>query len=150
MIIPNIIWSLISILGFPRLPAIILFLIPIFYLFRRRNNRIAVILGSGGHTGEMMRMIQNSGHPLDKFTFWVQKNDPSSELKIHFGREERPIPIIRITRARNIGQSLLSACIFNVPFSLMETLFNLIANWPKKVPDNLTTRLYAMDPEFQL
>lgn len=136
MIVSDFIWGLISILGFPRIPTLLLFLIPVFLLFRRRSNRVAVILGSGGHTGEMLRMIQNSGHRFDKFTFWVGKNDLPSELKIRVGREEHSTPVIRITRPRNVGQPLITAFIFNVPMSLIETLYNLIVNWPTKVQDN--------------
>src|SRR5258708_2253193 len=72
------------------LPVTFLILFPLFLWLRPRSNKISIVLGSGGHTSEMLRMIQNSGRPLNSFTFWIGKDDKASKKKISVGEKEHP------------------------------------------------------------
>ncbi|TID15640.1 glycosyltransferase family 1 protein [Venturia nashicola] len=111
-------------------------------------NHILIVLGSGGHTAEMLLMIQNLG--LQKWrrrTWVVGKGDILSAQKAgtveeamfwKYGDGERRIgkwDLIPVPRARNIHQSLLTT-----PFSALQcwwACWDILMKWD--APDIVLT-----------
>jgi len=81
------------------------------YMNKRTKAKIAVVLGSGGHTAEMLKLIANLDR--DVFTpriYYVAKTDDFSVTKLKdFEKERTDYRIKRIPRAREVGQSYLSS-----------------------------------------
>ena len=104
-----------------------------------------VILGSGGHTGEMLLMIKKLN--LLKFkniTFVYSKNDSSSlnKLKETFSQIEalNNIQICKIFRSRNVGQSFKSS-IFTTLYSFIESVYIIIKYRPNLVIYNILIKI---------
>ena len=130
---------------------IILFIInycTIMYILNRfiaKKNKLMVILGSGGHTGEMLLMIKKLN--LLKFktiTFVYSKNDSSSlnKLKETFSQIEalNNIQICKIFRSRNVGQSFKSS-IFTTLYSFIESVYIIIKYRPNLVIYNILIKI---------
>ncbi len=56
--------------------------------------RVLVVLGSGGHTKEMIRLVELLG-PAYEYSYLIPADDPISEAKI-----QRPGPVFRALRPR--------------------------------------------------
>jgi len=91
------------------------------------NVKTAIVMGSGGHTSEMLRIIENIDN--DKYKprlYIVAMSDINSEVKI-MAHEQRHHPdqyrLIKIPRSREVNQSYLT--------SLFTTLFAILATLPK-------------------
>ena len=110
------------------------------YLFKSKKS-IMIILGSGGHTGEILLMIQKLD--FNKFSscfFLSSHNDKNSENKV---KESIPIEkykntkfyFLKIYRARNVGQSFISS-IPTTLYALFQSFFILIKYRPNMVVTN--------------
>ena len=79
--------------------------------------RIAIVLGSGGHTGEMLTLLDSLEKSLMKsskpqWTFFVAESDTNSIGKLQIWLKSRPhasYSVIRIPRSREVGQTYVSA-----------------------------------------
>jgi len=97
------------------------------YLEKRKKAKIAVVLGSGGHTTEMLKLISN----LDKdiFTpriYYIAKTDDFSVHKLkQFEKDRKDYRIKLIPRAREVGQSFFSA-IFTLLGATLECLIHAL------------------------
>jgi beta-1,4-N-acetylglucosaminyltransferase len=81
-------------------PALLLFLL----LFRQENSKkILVVLGSGGHTTEMLKMLPTLQHPL---VFVMASSDNHSKAKLD--EYSNHAELHRIPRSRHVHQSWLS------------------------------------------
>ncbi|KAI8450736.1 family 1 glycosyltransferase [Phakopsora pachyrhizi] len=79
---------------------------------RKRTCRIAVLLGSGGHTAEMIRLLDQL--PFDRYTpriYLICSNDRLSKQKaiqLESSKGKGQFSFAEIPRARNFGQSFLT------------------------------------------
>ncbi|CAK9439728.1 uncharacterized protein LODBEIA_P38280 [Lodderomyces beijingensis] len=101
------------------------------------SRRIAIFLGSGGHTGEMIKMISKlSLARLDRT--WIISNGDSSSLqqakfiesqvyRAHQGGTN--VMYKRIPRARNVGQSYFKS-VFTTVYSFAVSSITLLFNRP--------------------
>ena len=100
-----------------------------------------IILGSGGHTGEILLMIQKLD--FNKFSscyFVSSHNDKNSENK---AKESIPIDkykrtkfiFLKIYRSRNVGQSFISS-IPTTLYALLQSFFMLVKYRPNMVVTN--------------
>ena len=100
------------------------------YLFKSKKS-IMIILGSGGHTGEILLMIQKLD--FNKFSacyFVSSHNDKNSENKAKESIQINNFPntkfhFLKIYRARNVGQSFISS-VPTTLYALFQSLFILI------------------------
>ena len=110
------------------------------YVFKSKKS-IMIILGSGGHTGEILLMIQKLD--FNKFSscyFVSSHNDKNSENK---SKESIPIDkykntkfiFLKIYRSRNVGQSFISS-IPTTLYALFQSFFILIKYRPNMVVTN--------------
>ena len=110
------------------------------YVFKSKKS-IMIILGSGGHTGEILLMIQKLD--FNKFSscyFVSSHNDKNSENK---AKESIPIDkykntkfiFLKIYRSRNVGQSFISS-IPTTLYALFQSFFILIKYRPNMVVTN--------------
>lgn len=91
--------------------------------------RTAIVIGSGGHTAEMLKLVQNlNSVNYSPRIYIMASTDTSSEVKIHQIEEtclsrNRPdcYEIIKIPRSRNVGQSYVTS-VFTTVFSLLASL----------------------------
>ncbi|PSN50425.1 UDP-N-acetylglucosamine transferase subunit ALG14 [Blattella germanica] len=93
--------------------------------------KTAVIIGSGGHTTEMLRLIKNI-NPLhfSPRIYIMASSDTTSEVKIHASEGSKSYEIVKIPRSRRVGQSYVS--------SVFTTLYAFLASFPimiKSRPD---------------
>ncbi|XP_069684708.1 UDP-N-acetylglucosamine transferase subunit ALG14 [Periplaneta americana] len=98
---------------------------------RYQSLKTAIIIGSGGHTAEMIRLLQglNSVHFSPRL-YIVASNDTSSEVKIYtleetcFTMSEKGVSykVFKIPRSRNVGQSYIT--------SVLTTCISLFATIP--------------------
>ena len=114
-------------------------------LFRKHilkgKKSIMIILGSGGHTGEILLMIKKLD--FNKFStcyFVSSHNDKNSENKTKESIDinnykNTKFHFIKIYRARNVGQSFLSSIPTTI-YSLFQSLFILIKTRPNMVVSN--------------
>lgn len=109
------------------------------YLFTKKS--IMFVLGSGGHTGELLIMIQKLD--FNKFCdcyFVVSHNDKSSERKVNEvikldEYKKTHFHFITIYRARNVGQSFISSIPTTI-YSLLQSVFILIKYRPNMIVSN--------------
>jgi len=102
---------------------------------------IMIILGSGGHTGEILLMIKKLD--FNKFSscyFVSSHNDKNSENKTKESIDmnnfkNTKFQFIKIYRARNVGQSFISSIPTTI-YSLFQSLFILIKTRPNMVVSN--------------
>ena len=102
---------------------------------------IMIILGSGGHTGEMLLMLKKLD--FNKFSscyFVSSHNDKNSETKTKESIDiesfkNTKFHFIKIYRARNVGQSFLSSIPTTI-YSLIQSLFILVKTRPNMVVSN--------------
>ncbi|KAI8579240.1 hypothetical protein K450DRAFT_243450 [Umbelopsis ramanniana AG] len=97
--------------------------------------KTCIVLGSGGHTTEMIALIRNlDDHQYAPRTYVIADTDSLSEVKARqleqerSGVEHKDYFILRIPRLREVGQSLSS-----VPFSVVKALlgsFKILSNMP--------------------
>lgn len=79
---------------------------------KSQNLSLISVLGSGGHTNEMLRLIQN--FPVDqsklKVTFLIAETDVHSEDKISTAIKQNLVyDIFKIPRSREVGQSYVTS-----------------------------------------
>lgn len=94
---------------------------------RNRRPQVAVILGSGGHTAEMLRMLGASGKGLTDYIYWISENDT-----LTLSKTDKKWERIIVPRPRKVGQSALS-CVMNLPRCLFHIIIALIRNWPSRI-----------------
>ena len=102
---------------------------------------IMIILGSGGHTGEILLMIKKLD--FNKFSscfFVLSHNDKNSENKTRESLDlnnykNTKFQFIKIYRARNVGQSFISS-IPTTFYSLIQSFFILLKTRPNMVISN--------------
>lgn len=98
-----------------------------------RNKRIMILLGSGGHTGEMIRILEQWSDYAGKLDrdYIISSGDETSILKLKKFEEEviksnvYDYTITTIHRARNIGAGKVNAFI-NTLMSFYSTFSNII------------------------
>ncbi len=102
---------------------------------------IMIILGSGGHTGEILLMIKKLDFNKFSDCFFVSShNDKNSENKTKESIDinnfkNTKFHFIKIYRARNVGQSFISSIPTTI-YSLIQSLFVLIKTRPNMVVSN--------------
>ena len=110
------------------------------YVFKSKKS-IMIILGSGGHTGEILLMIQKLDFNKFSSCYLVSShNDKNSENK---AKESIPIDkykntkfiFLKIYRSRNVGQSFISS-IPTTLYALFQSFFILIKYRPNMVVTN--------------
>jgi len=92
--------------------------------------RTGIVIGSGGHTTEILKMIQNlNSVNYSPRIYIMASTDTSSEVKIHQIEETRLsrngpdcYEIVKIPRSRSVGQSYIT--------SVFTTLFSSLASLP--------------------
>ncbi|XP_023715667.1 UDP-N-acetylglucosamine transferase subunit ALG14 homolog [Cryptotermes secundus] len=100
--------------------------------------KTAVIIGSGGHTTEILKLLQNlNSVNYSPRIYIMASTDTSSEVKIHKTEETcfshnglNSYEIVKIPRSRSVGQMYIS--------SVFTTLFALLVSLPimlKKRPE---------------
>ena len=110
------------------------------YLYKSKKS-IMIILGSGGHTGEILLMIQKLD--FNKFCecyFVSSHNDKNSENKakesIQIDKfKNTKFHFLKIYRARNVGQSFVSS-IPTTLYALFQSFFILVKYRPNMVVTN--------------
>ena len=110
------------------------------FLFNRKKS-IMIILGSGGHTGEILLMIKNLD--FNKFSdcyFVSAHNDKNSENKAKESLDLNKFQntkfyFLKIYRARNVGQSFKSSIPTTI-YALFQSFFILIKYRPNMVVTN--------------
>lgn len=91
--------------------------------------KILVVLGSGGHTAEMINIVKAlEGRVF--FIFVAAASDVSSAGKLHalFGESE----ILRIRRSREVGQSFLTS-VFSTVSAFIDCMFLILQVQPDAV-----------------
>jgi len=110
------------------------------YLIRIKINNnneknIMIILGSGGHTGELLIMLSKLNFNKFKKCFIISShNDKNSENKFKevFDLKKyskTSFHFIKIYRARNVGQSFFTS-IFTTIYSMMQSFFVMVKTQP--------------------
>jgi beta-1,4-N-acetylglucosaminyltransferase len=100
--------------------------------------RTAVVIGSGGHTTEILKLLQNlNPRNYSPRIYIMASNDATSEVKILEIEESclsrdglKSYEIVKIPRSRSVGQMYIS--------SVFTTLFAILASFPvmlKKRPE---------------
>lgn len=91
--------------------------------------KTVVVIGSGGHTAEMLKIIQHLDYNKYRPRVYVMaSNDITSEIKIisheyALNRPKGEYRVMKIPRCRNVGQSYFS--------SVFTTIYSTIATIPK-------------------
>jgi beta-1,4-N-acetylglucosaminyltransferase len=109
-----------------------------------KEKSIMIVLGSGGHTGELLIMLKKL--KLDKFSkvFFVSShNDLRSEGKAREVlnldesqiKKNKNIIFLKIYRSRNVGQSFFSS-IFTSSYSMMQSIFIILKTRPNLIVTN--------------
>lgn len=102
---------------------------------------IMVLLGSGGHTGEMIRILSSANQSISKSKqlYWVISSGDSTSVlhlrkfQINFQIENKS-KLIELPRARKVGEGLMSSI-----KSTIKTILSLVCNFStmKIFPDVL-------------
>lgn len=99
---------------------------------KNKNKQLMILLGSGGHTGEMLRILEQwSKQNLLKFEreYIISSGDSTSIMKVKKFEDEYiggyGYNITNIYRARNVGEGKIKA-IFNTFISFQSAIKNLI------------------------
>jgi len=103
---------------------------------------LMIILGSGGHTGEILIMLKKL--ELEKFSriFFVSShNDKNSENKAKEylalnEKENKNIKFLRVYRSRNVGQSYLTSILTTI-ISIINSFYLLLITRPNLVKNYL-------------
>lgn len=111
-----------------------------------KKKRLMVLLGSGGHTGEMLRILEQWTPGISKLhrEYVISSGDSTSVLKLKNFEENMPAndgkdyQITTIYRARNIGEGKVKATV-NTLLSFKSTMMNLIISRLKDQPDVFLT-----------
>lgn len=140
-------WLLLALLAI--LSALIL---AVRLLIKPKANGIYAVLGSGGHTGEMLRIIDGLDNELRPTHFIVGIGDKLSLDKLASIRMKHK-QIISISRPRNVGQSYVTSV-----FTTLRTAFECLNLFKNSLPKLvisfhpsilcLSLRLYAMGLAF--
>jgi beta-1,4-N-acetylglucosaminyltransferase len=99
---------------------------------------LMIILGSGGHTGEILMMLKNLDlEKFNKIVFVSSHNDNNSEKKAKEVlnldvKEQKHVQFVKIYRSRNVGQSYLSS-IFSTILSTIDSFYILMITRPNLV-----------------
>ncbi|ORY97190.1 UDP-N-acetylglucosamine transferase subunit ALG14 [Syncephalastrum racemosum] len=88
--------------------------------------KTCIVLGSGGHTMEMLRLVQTLGEQYQPRVYIVADALSAKALQ----RQSEPNEVIPIARARHVGQSWSS-----VPFTAARALLDAIRVVWKIMPD---------------
>jgi beta-1,4-N-acetylglucosaminyltransferase len=100
------------------------------------KRKIMILLGSGGHTGEMIRILGQWSKGINKLKreYIITSSDSTSIIKLKYFEKEQlksiennDYKITEIYRARNIGEGKLKA-IINTLISFKSTINNIIIN----------------------
>lgn len=70
---------------------------------KKSKKTLMIVLGSGGHTAQMVRLVDLLGKKYD-YEYVIAKEDRISERKIKI-----PGKVFRVKRTREIGESIFSA-----------------------------------------
>lgn len=106
------------------------------HLSRRQTRRvICAVLGSGGHTTELVRMISRLSAELRPTLYVCGENDRFSAQKVKQTQRLTELSdIIMLPRPRNVGQSYLSS-IFSSFKTIVYALSIFSRERPSLVPD---------------
>jgi beta-1,4-N-acetylglucosaminyltransferase len=124
-----------SLLYIPIAVVILLILLKYLRLLLFKGKSIMVILGSGGHTGELLIMISKLNlRKFEKVYFVVSHNDTSSENKARetLDINDKKVEFLRIYRSRNVGQSYFSS-IFTTLWALLHAVYIMLKTRPSMV-----------------
>lgn len=105
----------------------------VLFWFRYKKHRqysIAVILGSGGHTAEMLRILKHSESDYSNFTFWISEGDILSNAKI-----DKECKKVIVPRPRKVKEPLFR-CLLRLPKCICSTIIKILHNWPSKIVCN--------------
>lgn len=122
----------------------VMFTLQIIRKYFTKDKSIMIVLGSGGHTGELLIMLTKL--KLDKFSkiFFVSShNDIRSEGKAKEVlrleelnlRKSKKIHFYKIYRSRNVGQSFFTS-IFTTLFSMMQSVIVILKTRPNLIVTN--------------
>jgi beta-1,4-N-acetylglucosaminyltransferase len=104
------------------------------YIFNKKS--IMIILGSGGHTGELLIMLSKLNlRKFEKVYFVSSHNDTSSENKAKEVLEvdnQNKFEFLKIYRSRNVGQSYFTS-IFTTLFSMLHSVYIMLRKRPNMV-----------------
>ena len=110
------------------------------YLFNSKKS-IMIILGSGGHTGEILLMLKKLDYNKFSDCYLVSShNDKNSENKAKESIEiskftKTKFHFVKIYRARNVGQSFISSIPTTI-YALLQSFYILIKYRPNLVVTN--------------
>ena len=94
--------------------------------FRKECAKTIVVLGSGGHTTEMIRLLSPHNLSTQFFSpliYIIASTDTTSEAHLQVSKEIRqPDITIKIPRSREVGQSYLTS-IFTTLYSLIYSFY---------------------------
>lgn len=127
-------------------PVAIVFIIRGFYLITFVNGnepknikyikqaKILIVLGSGGHTTEILRIVQRLNHEKYSPRIYIKaKTDVISSNKVkEIEKSHKNYKIIEISRSREVGQSYLT--------SVLTTIWTILQSFPivwREKPDLL-------------
>lgn len=109
--------------------------LPIFWHFlsmkkpngeKKTNISTLVVLGSGGHTAEMLRLVSGlDSNVYSPLTFVLADSDLRSEEKLKLSITSREFQVLKLPRAREVAQSWLSSVI---SFFKVKSVAKLISN----------------------
>jgi beta-1,4-N-acetylglucosaminyltransferase len=107
-------------------------------LFNKKS--IMIVLGSGGHTSELLIMLKKLD--LNKFSeiFFVSSlNDSRSESKVHEVFKNlnnlNNLKFFKIFRSRNVGQSFVSS-IFTTILAMLHSIYLILVSRPSMIITN--------------
>jgi beta-1,4-N-acetylglucosaminyltransferase len=113
-----------------------------FNMFRKKyyGKSIMIVLGSGGHTGELLLMIKKLDlNKFSKIFFVYSHNDKSSANKIKENidveKHKERIEYFQIYRSRNVGQSFKSSIITTL-ISFVHSVLIIIKTRPNMIVTN--------------
>ncbi|KAK8791062.1 hypothetical protein WA158_005693 [Blastocystis sp. Blastoise] len=93
-----------------------LLIVFLYYNFKRNGSpkkdqhKVMVVLGSGGHTTEMLSMISKlNPDRYNPFVFLIAETDTQSENLLHNANLPFKYSVQRIKRSREVGQSYFSS-----------------------------------------
>ena len=110
--------------------ALILFFSVRLFVKPVHNKGIYAVLGSGGHTNEMMRLIDGLPEDLQPTHYIVGEDDSMSVEKLsHTNGHGGKYKLIRLPRPRAVGQSYLTSTITS-----MRTLYGCIQVFRVSLP----------------
>lgn len=84
----------------------------IFWYFKTKpelSGQVCAVLGSGGHTNEMMRMIDGLANELKPTIYICSSSDTLSQTRITQTSSKSKLQVVLLPRPRNVGQSYLTS-----------------------------------------